>query len=104
MGQDDKPATESIQEPARATLEDLNIADFVKGLVLDLQELRAGKINVVEARARAKLAHEILRGINQIVNAQRFLNGAMKTLPSPETEPPATGRKPRRGKTTTIDG
>lgn len=86
MGQDDGRATGNIQQPARASLESLNIADFVRGLVGDLEDLRARKITVVEARARAQLAHEILRGIGQIVHAQKFIDGALRLIPPPTPE------------------
>ena len=99
MDQDDTGATGSVQEPARAALESLNIADIVKGLVGDLEDLRANRITVVDARARAKLAHEIMRGIGQIVTAQKFINGALKLLPGSD----AILKAARKKKSKVID-
>jgi len=71
-----------------------NIADrfdlqtLIEGLAQDLKDLRAGKISVRDAHARAALGKQILRGVHYVVVAQKFLEG--RALPSP-SETPATG-------------
>lgn len=63
--------------------------DFIGGLVGDLNDLRAGKITVGQARARADLAKQIVRGIAVALDAQRLLiEGAkeINTLPNRHKE------------------
>lgn len=98
MGQDDVGTKSGIpgETVPQDGIESINVASIVRGLVYDLEQLRAGKITVQEANARSKLAHEILRGINYVLVAQRALLGQLQTLPSPsETKPKSARRGPR---------
>lgn len=64
--------------------ERLNLSDLIAGLVGDLNALRAGKISVRDAHARAELARQILRGVHYVVQAQKFLEG--QALPPPKKD------------------
>lgn len=67
--------------------ERFDLDSFIKGLVNDLDMLRAGKISVRDAQARAVLAKHVLRGVHYVVMAQRFLESrAVPVLPSPPTD------------------
>lgn len=57
-----------------------DLAGLVRGLVGDLRELRAGIISVPDAKARAELARQALRGVHYVVTAQKFLAGAAKMI------------------------
>lgn len=45
----------------------------VSGLATDLELLRAGRISVADARARAEMAKQIMNGVRLVINAQKFL-------------------------------
>lgn len=62
--------------------ESLNLQNLIGGLIGDLNDLRAGKISVRDAHARAELARQILRGVHYVVQAQKFLSG--QALPPPD--------------------
>ena len=66
--------------PEQSMAEMLNLAELITGLVNDLKELRAGKISIREAHARAELARQVLRGVHYIVTAQRFIDGQAKRI------------------------
>lgn len=76
-----------------AGLHAIGIDQIVVGLVNDLEALRSGAITIPMARARAVLAHEILRGINLVVVGQKMIEGQAKALPSP-----TVGKAARKGK------
>lgn len=61
----------------------LNLGGLITGLMSDLTELRAGKISVRDAHARAELARQILRGVHYVVQAQKFLEGQVLPPPKP---------------------
>jgi len=61
-----------------------DLESLIRALVQDLNELRAGKINIRDAHARAVLAKEILRGVHYAVVAQRYFEE--RALPAPGTE------------------
>lgn len=71
-----------MSEEAQPLTERLDLSGLIAGLVVDLRELRAGKISVREAHARAELARQILRGVHYVVAAQKFLEG--RALPAPD--------------------
>lgn len=50
-----------------------NLLEFTRALITDLQALRAGKISVPDARARAELAKQVLKTIAISLSAQKFL-------------------------------
>ncbi len=53
----------------------------IVGLVKDLEDLRAGRISVDDARARADLAKQVMNGVRTVVNAQRYLEGRARPIP-----------------------
>ncbi len=60
--------------------------DLIEGLAGDLQALREGRISVQDARARAELAKQMLRGVQFVVTARKFLADNAKAIPSGEAE------------------
>lgn len=86
-----KSAMENTEQQTLA--ERLDLADLISGLIQDLRDLRAGKISVRDAQARAVLAKQILRGVHYVVTAQKFIEQQAKALEGPATEP-----KPRRNR------
>ena len=66
--------------------ERFNLATFTDDLIADLRALRAGKISVRDARARADLAKQVLRAVHYVVTAQKYLSDKAKALP-PIEEP-----------------
>jgi hypothetical protein len=74
-----------------------DLMDFTDALIVDLEMLRAGKISVREAQARALLAKQVLRSIHYVVQAQKFLSEHARELPSPDGD---EAPRPRRGRRT----
>lgn len=99
MAKNDSQTTDGTHQQTSATegLASLDIGSIVRGLVQDLDDLRAGRLTLQKANAHARLAHEILRGITFVITAQKYLEGKAITLPSP-------GAKAKRSKGNTIDG
>lgn len=62
--------------------ERFNLMAFTDDLIRDLTALRAGKISVREARARADLAKQVLRAVHYVVTAQRFISDRAKQIPA----------------------
>lgn len=103
----DTPGTDQENEHSSEQPDSLadtyDLKGIISGLVSDLNQLRAGKISVPQARASAELARQALRGLHFVVTAQRMLMGAAKQLPNPDqAEAPA---KPpgRKTQVVTID-
>jgi hypothetical protein len=61
-------------------MERLDITGLTLGIVNDLNQLRAGKISVADARARAELAKQALRAVGYVIQAQRFLSEQAREL------------------------
>lgn len=73
--------------PEPSTMADrFNLMDFTDKLILDLEMLRAGKISIREAKARADLAKQVLRGVHYIVTAQRFIEGQALRIEAPKED------------------
>lgn len=70
--------------------ERFKLDNLIDDLAEDLRALRAGRISVRDARARADLAKQILRGVHYVVIAQKFM--AERALPVPDS-PPTPPRK-----------
>lgn len=64
--------------PPRTHLDDagVDLRAIALGIAGDLDDLRAGRIGVREAEARATLAKQLLRAVNLLVEAQRQLADA----------------------------
>lgn len=58
----------------------VNYREFLSGLVGDLAELRSGTITVAQARARAEIAKQIVRGVAVGLDAQRLLMDLAKPV------------------------
>ena len=67
-------------EPTEPAAMDLH--NFTKGLIQDLESLRAGEITNADARTRAQLAREVLRSAHLQLQGMRFLAGQAKALPA----------------------
>ncbi|APH71422.1 hypothetical protein [Aquibium oceanicum] len=67
-----------MREGGAPISERFHLDEMIDGLASDLRELRAGKISVREANARAALAKQILRGVHYVVVAQKFLSEQAK--------------------------
>jgi hypothetical protein len=59
------------------------MADLSMALIADYHLLRAGKISVLQARARAKLADAALRTISLQFMGVKYLTEQAKSLPNP---------------------
>lgn len=95
MADDPAPPPDSLAER-------LDLKDLVAGLVGDLRDLRAGTISVKEAHARAELAKQILRAVQYVIQAQKYLEGQLKALPGADHSQP-TRKQRRRAQTPTME-
>lgn len=59
---------------------DLDLIDFTKALIGDLNGLRTGRVTIPQARASAELARQIIRAMHLVVNAQRLIESRAKTV------------------------
>ncbi len=57
-----------------------NLLAFTDSLILDLQALRAGRISVKDAMARAEIAKQVLRSVGFVVTAQKYLSENAKPM------------------------
>lgn len=62
-----------------------NLMQFTDSLIADLEALRAGKISVRDANARALLAKHILRSVHYVVLAQKFLSDSATQIEGPQS-------------------
>lgn len=67
-------------ESAPVTRE-LGLDSVIKGLVNDLEELRAGKIGVNDAIARSLLAKQIFNGVRIYMNGTKLLADRARQVP-----------------------
>lgn len=67
--------------------EQLGLPDIIGGLVLDLNELRAGKISVNDAMARSMLAKQIFNGVRIYLNGTKLLSEAAKPAAIRDRQP-----------------
>lgn len=75
----------------RTINERFQIDALINDLAGDLRELRAGRISIREAKARAELAKQILRGVHYVVTAQKYLGDRAREI----APPPAKSGKSR---------
>lgn len=76
-----KPQSAFPPPPPGSISERFNLLGFTDSLITDLELLRAGKISLREAKARAELAKQVLRSVHYIVTAQKFLEGQATRVP-----------------------
>jgi len=80
--QDEEPAALMPVAPNPFRLDDV-----IAGLADDLDALRAGRITVEDARARAGLAKQFIASVRLVYQAQRFLaNEARAIVSTPSSE------------------
>lgn len=61
-----------------------NLMDFTDKLIDDLELLRAGKISIRDAVARANLAKQVLKSVHYVVTAQKYLSDNAKRIEPPK--------------------
>lgn len=66
--------------------ERFNLMEFTDSLIGDLEALRAGKISVRDAMARAEIAKQVLRSVGFVVTAQKFLSERAQLVPPTNEE------------------
>lgn len=67
-----------LAPPAGSLAEQFNLSQVIDGLLRDLEDLRAGKITVQQAKASALLGKTAIRGMSLMVSAQRLMFEAAK--------------------------
>lgn len=77
---------DAAAEPA---LVGIDLMEFTKGLIGDLDGLRAGRVSVQQARATAELARQVIRAMHLVVTAQKLIE--TRALP-------VNGKPPRKKK------
>jgi hypothetical protein len=65
-------------EPAGELSTRFDLMSFTDSLIGDLRDLRGGKISTKDAMARAELAKQVLRSVQLVVTARKFIEGAAK--------------------------
>ncbi len=86
--------------PPGSLAEEFDLRKVLRGLLKDLEDLRAGRISVPRARASAELGKVVIRGMRLVLDAQRMAFEQAKALPPDATDhPPSPGsrRKHRAG-------
>lgn len=68
-----------------------SLDDVISGLAGDLSALRAGKISVTDALARAELARQIMNGVRLVVNVRKTLEREARQIESSNRESPDHG-------------
>ena len=69
------------RQPEHSPLdEQFSLEDVIKGLAADLSELRAGKISIDDAKARAELGKQIMNGVRLVINARKSLEGGARQI------------------------
>ena len=66
------------KQPGGELSQRFDLMSFTDDLINDLAQLRAGKISVKEAMARAELAKQVLRSVQLVVTARKFMEAAAK--------------------------
>ena len=61
-----------------------DLETVINGLASDLEALRAGRISVADARARAEMAKQLMNGVRLVISGQKYLEERARRL-----EPPA---------------
>lgn len=101
--------TQSSTELTGPLTQRFNLGDFTDSLIDDLNQLRAAKISIRDAQARAQLARQVLRSVHYFVIAQKFLEQTTPLLPAQNAdgspvEPSASAKRGKGGKRArTID-
>ncbi len=76
----------SAQSESAPLSEKFSLESVIGGLAADLQDLRAGRISIADASARAELAKQIFNGVRLVVNTRKMLETeARKIAPVPNS-------------------
>lgn len=78
-----------MSDASSTRLDGIDMMDFTKSLIADLDRLRTGEISVQQARAAAELARQIIRAMHLVVTAQKLI----ETRALPLNEKPSVRRK-----------
>ncbi len=62
----------------------IDLAAFTRGVLEDLEKLRAGEISVPDARARARLQDRYLRAVGLLFQGQKLLAQRAKAIEAPK--------------------
>ena len=73
-----------MPEPLTDTADQYSLDSIVKGIADDLIALRAGRISIKDAQARALLAKQYMNGVRLVINARKSLedNATPARLPA----------------------
>ena len=77
------------EEPEKFAQTDLSVEAIVAGLISDLDNLRAGKISISQARASADLGKQVFAGLRVMIQARKSIENTsipVVGLPNGETE------------------
>jgi len=74
------------QSEASPLTERFSLDDIIAGLAQDLVAVRKGTMSVDAARAQAEVAKQLFNGIRLVVNAQKYLEGRVAIIASPQEE------------------
>lgn len=64
----------------------INLAEFTKSLIGDLNGLRSGRVSIQQGRAIAELARQIIRSMHLVVSAQRLIESRAKPINTGEKD------------------
>lgn len=81
-----EPAQENAPNVDAGVPADLDLAQFTKDLIGDLNGLRAGRVSIQQARATAELARQIIRAMHLVVSAQRLIEDRARSVNKPEDQ------------------
>lgn len=59
-------------------MQDTLLNEVTLGLIQDLRDLRAGKITNTDARTRAQIAREIMRGVHLALEGMKVIESAQQ--------------------------
>lgn len=68
--------------------DELGLPGVIKGLIGDLNDLRAGKITVQDAIARSLLAKQVFNGVRIYINGSNLLVDNARRVSGPDTSDP----------------
>lgn len=77
-----------MPEPLTDTADQYSLDTIVKGIADDLIALRAGRISIKDAQARALLAKQYMNGVRLVMNARQSLEDHAKPARLPGSKEP----------------
>lgn len=73
----------------------VDLDEIIADLLGDLKAVRVGTISLRDARVRAEIAREIMRGFRLVIEARKFIAANAKPIPEITAGPDVTS--PKRG-------